>query len=50
MHGASVERKQMHGTDFHCVEVVIATVTATGSTEKVLFFYPLLRPESMSIV
>lgn len=23
----------MHGTDFHCVEVVFATVTATGSTK-----------------
>lgn len=35
IHEASVEWKQMHGTDFLCVEVVLATVTATGSTKGV---------------
>lgn len=35
IHEASVEWKQMHGTDFHCVEVVFAIATATGLTKWV---------------
>lgn len=35
MHEASAEWKQTHGTDFHWVEVMFATVMATGSTKFV---------------
>lgn len=35
IHEASVEWKQMHGTDFHCVEVVFAIATATGLSKWV---------------
>lgn len=56
IHEASVEWKQMHGTDFLCVEVVFATVTAPGSTKGVEslteegFFPPQKGPTWMSII
>lgn len=51
---ASGEWKQMHGTAFHCVEVVFSTVTATKWVERLtgegVFFPPPKGPTWTSII